>query len=86
MKRNHDKDTRLNYTREWVEARSQGLQMVNDMTFLFFQEIECSEREHFPTNIQNLRDIDIRSLPQGFLYLDTRIFIRTQDFHTHAIL
>ena len=61
MKRDHDKDTKLNYTREWVEARSRGgLQMVNDMTFLFFQEIERCVRENFPTNIQNLRGADIR--------------------------
>ena len=51
---------------EKVEARSRGgHQMFNGMTFIFFQEIERSVREHFPTNIQNLRDIDIRSFPQG---------------------
>ena len=60
MKEGSDKDTRLSYTREWVETQSRGgLTMINDGTFLFFEKIELKMRQHIPTDTTQLRNMDI---------------------------
>ena len=61
MKKDSSKETRLAYTREWVETQSRGgLTLINDGTFLFFQEIEKLVRQKFPRSIAYLRSRDLR--------------------------
>ena len=55
------KETRLSYTREWVETQSRGgLTLINDSTFLFFEEIEKLLRQKFPQSTSELRGRDLR--------------------------
>ena len=36
-----ERDTRLNYTRKWVNVQArEGLVIINDVTFLFFAQLE----------------------------------------------
>ena len=69
MKRDATKDTRLNFTREWVEAQSRGgLTLVNDGTFLFFEQIEQIVRKSFPSEAAQLKRMDIRTtIPERVL-------------------
>ncbi len=62
MKEDHaQKDTRLNYTREWVESQSRGgLTFVNDRTYLFFYKLEEVVRSTLPTMTQHIKGIDLR--------------------------
>ena len=61
MKEGSSKQTRLNYTKEWVEAQSRGgLCMVNDKTFLFFQKLEGIIRSELPSDTPTLKSQDLR--------------------------
>ena len=74
MKKGSDKETRLSYTREWVEIQSRGgLVLINDSTFLFFEVIEKLIRNRFPKTIQELRDTDLREGVMTCALQDKRI-------------
>ena len=60
MKEDSSKQTRLNYTKEWVEAQSRGgLCMINDKT-LFFQKLEEVIRSELPSDTPTLKSKDLR--------------------------
>ena len=60
MKEGSSKQTRLNYTKEWVEAQSRGgLCMINDKT-LFFQKLEEVIRSELPSDTPTLKSKDLR--------------------------
>lgn len=61
MTEGSDKDTRLNYTKEWVNVQSRGgLIIINDVKFLFFAQLEKIVRKFQPKEESDLRG-DIRS-------------------------
>ena len=55
-------ETKLSYTNEWTSLQNRGgLCFINDITFLFFCELELIVRNKFPSTTQDLRDLDLRS-------------------------
>lgn len=74
MTQGHDKDTRLNYTKEWVSTQTRGgLTLVNDLTFLFFCQLEKLVRLHLPQTSDELRIKDIRQVISTIALLDNKL-------------
>ena len=63
MTTDYDKDTRLNFSKEWVTAQTRGgLTLINDVTHLLFCQLEKLIRVNLPDNTDTLRECDFREL------------------------
>ena len=75
MKEDAQKDTRLNYTCEWVERRSRGgLTFVNTCTYFFFYKLEEVVQPTLPTKTQHIKGIDL-CLNASKAVLESRILL-----------
>ncbi len=63
MTQGSDRDSWPNFSREWVSAQTRGgLCLVNDVTHLFFCQLEKIVRANFPQTTETLRNEDLRPL------------------------
>ncbi|XP_072027573.1 uncharacterized protein [Amphiura filiformis] len=86
MKKDHDKDTALSYTRTWVETQSRGgLCLINDKTFLFFEVMEKIVKEHLPEKSAAIRDTDIRDIAT-FVLVDRTILDKWYSIYGRTTL